>query len=105
MTPQPPRSTRTNTLFPTTTLFPSQNTQAVSVIFPIPPDFVAAQIDTLFGDVRIDAVKIGMLGQQTIIRTVAERLAHWKPQYLIVAPVMVAKSGDRCGRADRKSVV
>src|SRR3546814_6793923 len=35
-----------------------------------------------------------MLGQQTIIRTVAERLAHWKPQYLIVHPVMVAKSGD-----------
>src|SRR3546814_13376268 len=35
-----------------------------------------------------------MLGQQTIIRTVAERLAHWKPQYLIVDPVMVAKSGD-----------
>src|SRR3546814_14339457 len=71
----------------------AQNTQAVSGIFPIPPDFVAAQIDTLFGDVRIDAVKIGMLGQQTIIRTVAERLAHWKPQYLIVDPVMVAKSG------------
>src|SRR3546814_7525288 len=50
--------------------------------------------DLAYFDVRIDAVKIGMLGQQTIIRTVAERLAHWKPQYLIVGPVMVAKSGD-----------
>src|SRR3546814_3458720 len=58
----------------------AQNTHAVTGICPVPPDFVAAQIDTLFTDVRIDAVKIGMLGQQSITRVVADRLAHWKPR-------------------------
>jgi hydroxymethylpyrimidine/phosphomethylpyrimidine kinase len=72
----------------------AQNTQAVTGISPVPPDFVAQQIDTLFADVRIDAVKIGMLGQQAVTRVVAERLAHWKPPHLVLDPVMVAKSGD-----------
>ena len=72
----------------------AQNTQAVTGICPVPPAFVAAQIDTLFADVRIDAVKIGMLGQQPVIRAVAERMAHWAPRHLVVDPVMVAKSGD-----------
>lgn len=72
----------------------AQNTQAVTGIHTVPAAFVAQQIDTLFIDVRIDAVKIGMLGQQPVIRAVAERLAHWKPGHLVVDPVMVAKSGD-----------
>ncbi|WP_322996187.1 bifunctional hydroxymethylpyrimidine kinase/phosphomethylpyrimidine kinase [Castellaniella sp.] len=72
----------------------AQNTQAVTGISPVPPEFVAAQIDTLFADVRVDAVKIGMLGQAGVTRTVADRLAHWKPAYLVLDPVMVAKSGD-----------
>lgn len=72
----------------------AQNTQGVTGIAPVPPEFVAQQIDTLFADVRIDAVKIGMLGQQAVTRVVAERLAHWKPKYLVLDPVMVAKSGD-----------
>jgi hydroxymethylpyrimidine/phosphomethylpyrimidine kinase len=72
----------------------AQNTQAVTGISPVPPAFVAQQIDTLFADVRIDAVKIGMLGQQAVTRVVAERLAYWKPAHLVLDPVMVAKSGD-----------
>ncbi|MFV0282712.1 MAG: bifunctional hydroxymethylpyrimidine kinase/phosphomethylpyrimidine kinase [Castellaniella sp.] len=72
----------------------AQNTQAVTGISPVPPEFVAAQIDTLFADVRVDAVKIGMLGQAGVTRTVADRLAHWKPAHLVLDPVMVAKSGD-----------
>ncbi|WP_414123577.1 bifunctional hydroxymethylpyrimidine kinase/phosphomethylpyrimidine kinase, partial [Corynebacterium nuruki] len=51
-------------------------------------------IDTLFADVRIDAVKIGMLGQQPVIQVVAEKLAKWKPAHVVLDPVMVAKSGD-----------
>src|SRR3546814_15708753 len=70
----------------------AQNTHAVTGICPVPPDFVAAQIDTLFTDVRIDAVKIGMLGQQSLTRVVADRLAHWQPAHLVMAPVMVDKS-------------
>ncbi|MBB5214701.1 bifunctional hydroxymethylpyrimidine kinase/phosphomethylpyrimidine kinase [Parapusillimonas granuli] len=72
----------------------AQNTQAVTGISPVPPDFVAAQIDTLFADVHIDAVKIGMLGQQLVTRKVADRMAHWKPAHLVLDPVMIAKSGD-----------
>jgi len=72
----------------------AQSTQGVTAISPVPPEFVAAQIDTLFADVRIDAVKIGMLGQQAVTRVVAERLAHWQPRHLVLDPVMIAKSGD-----------
>jgi hydroxymethylpyrimidine/phosphomethylpyrimidine kinase len=73
----------------------AQNTQAVTAISRVPADFVAAQIDTIFGDIQVDAVKIGMLGQKDVIRIVAQRLARWRPAHLVVDPVMVAKSGDR----------
>ncbi|MFA7437469.1 bifunctional hydroxymethylpyrimidine kinase/phosphomethylpyrimidine kinase [Castellaniella sp.] len=72
----------------------AQNTRAVTHIAPVPPDFVAAQIDTLFDDVRVDAVKVGMLGQAGVTYIVAERLQHWQPGHVVLDPVMVAKSGD-----------
>ena len=52
------------------------------------------QIDTLFGDVRIDAVKIGMLGQAPVIRAVAERSRIGSRAHVVLDPVMIAKSGD-----------
>jgi hydroxymethylpyrimidine/phosphomethylpyrimidine kinase len=72
----------------------AQNTQAVTGVLPVAPEFVARQIDTLFADVRIDAVKIGMLGEAPVIAVVADRLAHWKAPRIVLDPVMVAKSGD-----------
>jgi hydroxymethylpyrimidine/phosphomethylpyrimidine kinase len=72
----------------------AQNTQAVTDISPIDPQFVRAQIDTLFADVDIHAVKLGMLGQTGIIEVVADRLGHFKPAHLVLDPVMVSKSGD-----------
>jgi hydroxymethylpyrimidine/phosphomethylpyrimidine kinase len=72
----------------------AQNTQGVSSVAPVPPVFVGQQIDALFADMRIDAVKIGMLGQQPVIQVVAEKLARWQPAHLVLDPVMVAKSGD-----------
>ena len=72
----------------------AQNTTGVAGILPVSPDFVRLQIDTLFADVRIDAVKIGMLGQSGAIFAVADRLAHWKPPHVVLDPVMIAKSGD-----------
>ncbi len=72
----------------------AQNTQAVTDISPINPSFVRAQIDTLFADVDIHAVKLGMLGQTGIIEVVADRLGHFKPSHLVLDPVMVSKSGD-----------
>jgi hydroxymethylpyrimidine/phosphomethylpyrimidine kinase len=78
----------------------AQNTRAVTGIHEAPVDFSRLQIDTLFEDVRIDAVKIGALVSAPIIRMVAERLRHWKPKFVVLDPVMVAKSGDRLLRAD-----
>ncbi|HTJ99359.1 MAG TPA: bifunctional hydroxymethylpyrimidine kinase/phosphomethylpyrimidine kinase [Bordetella sp.] len=72
----------------------AQNTEGVSEVSPVPPAFVGQQLDTLFADVRIDAVKIGMLGQQPVIQVVAEKLARWRPPHIVLDPVMVAKSGD-----------
>ena len=55
----------------------AQNTRAVTGVMPVPAAFVKEQIDTLFADVRIDAVKIGMLGAQDVMAAVAQALrAH-----------------------------
>ena len=72
----------------------AQNTQGVSGVHVPPVDFLRLQIDTLFADVRLDAVKLGMLGSAQIVATVADRLAHWKAPNVVCDPVMVAKSGD-----------
>ncbi len=71
----------------------AQSTQGVTGISPVPPAFVREQIDTLFADVRIDAVKIGMVGQRPVIEAVADRLAHWTPPWVVLDPVMIAKGG------------
>jgi len=73
----------------------AQNTRAVTEVFAVPASFVAQQIDTLFEDVGIDAVKIGMLGDAAVIEAVCDRLRFWKPRWIVLDPVMVAKSGDR----------
>ena len=72
----------------------AQNTRIVSGVHLPPEDFVRLQIDTLFDDVAIHAVKIGMLGEARLVRTVADRLAHWQPANVVLDPVMIAKSGD-----------
>ncbi|HVF65252.1 MAG TPA: bifunctional hydroxymethylpyrimidine kinase/phosphomethylpyrimidine kinase [Casimicrobiaceae bacterium] len=72
----------------------AQNTLGVTGIFAVPPAFISQQIDTLFADVRIDACKIGMVGQVGAIRAVADRLATHRPRHIVLDPVMIAKSGD-----------
>lgn len=73
----------------------AQNTQGVRAIHPIPADFIGQQLDAVFQDVRVDAVKTGMLGDADVIRTVAAKMREYQPKYLIIDPVMVAKSGHR----------
>ncbi|WP_407278756.1 bifunctional hydroxymethylpyrimidine kinase/phosphomethylpyrimidine kinase [Aromatoleum evansii] len=72
----------------------AQNTQAVTGVHTPPTDFLRLQIDTLFADVAIHAVKLGMLGSAEIVATVADRLAHFDAPFVVCDPVMVAKSGD-----------
>lgn len=71
----------------------AQNTQGVAGVHPVPVDFIAQQIDTLFADVRIDSLKLGMLGTADIARTVASALQRHGARRIVVDPVMVAKSG------------
>lgn len=78
----------------------AQNTRAVTGIHAVPPEFLRLQLDTLFADVRIDAVKIGMLATAPLIREVAAALARHRPAHVVLDPVMVAKSGDRLLRAE-----
>lgn len=73
----------------------AQNTRAVTGIYPVSADFVHQQLKTLFDDVQIDAIKIGMLGDKEVMKTVAEFLQLQKAQRIVLDTVMVAKSGDR----------
>ncbi len=73
----------------------AQNTQGVQSVYRIEPDFVAAQLDSVFSDLRIDTVKIGMLAETDIVEAVAERLAHYRVGNVVLDTVMLAKSGDQ----------
>lgn len=72
----------------------AQNTRGVSAIALMSPDFVAAQIAALRRDIRVDAIKIGMLGNADIASAVAHALDGYAGP-VVVDPVMVAKGGDR----------
>ncbi|MGQ5288809.1 bifunctional hydroxymethylpyrimidine kinase/phosphomethylpyrimidine kinase [Pectobacterium actinidiae] len=72
----------------------AQNTRGVQSVYRIEPDFVAAQLDSVLSDVRIDSAKIGMLAQTDIVDAVAERLRHYAVPFVVLDTVMLAKSGD-----------
>ncbi|MCH7941627.1 MAG: bifunctional hydroxymethylpyrimidine kinase/phosphomethylpyrimidine kinase [Proteobacteria bacterium] len=76
------------------TALTAQNTRAVRAILDTPPEFIAQQIDAVFDDIRIDAVKIGMLSRPEVIETVAAGVMRHGVTKLVLDPVMVAKSGD-----------
>jgi hydroxymethylpyrimidine/phosphomethylpyrimidine kinase len=71
----------------------AQNTRGVTAIHVPPPAFLRAQLDAVFADFRIGAVKIGMLASAAVIRTVAEALAEHPKVPVVLDPVMVASSG------------
>src|SRR5271157_3880372 len=87
------------------TALTAQNTQGVRGVQVIEPDFVAAQIDAIFADVRVDAVKIGMVATAEIAAAIAGRLYHHAARHVVLDPVMVAKSGDRLLREDAVAAV
>lgn len=73
----------------------AQNTRGVTAVRRLDGSLVTAQLDTLLADVRVDAVKIGMLGGAEQVRAVAAVLARHPLPYVVLDPVMVATSGDR----------
>jgi hydroxymethylpyrimidine/phosphomethylpyrimidine kinase len=77
------------------TALTAQNTAGVSAIHQVPPEFVTAQMDAVFSDLSIGAVKIGMVAQTGTIEAIEAGLTRWSPKHVILDPVMVASSGDR----------
>jgi len=82
------------------TALTAQNTNGVSGIHLVPADFVTAQIDAVFGDLEVKAVKIGMVAQLATIDAIVAGLKRWSPRHIVLDPVMVATSGDRLLAAD-----
>ncbi|OOG45804.1 bifunctional hydroxymethylpyrimidine kinase/phosphomethylpyrimidine kinase [Rhodanobacter sp. C01] len=79
----------------TITAITSQNTRGVSAVHTVPLTHIRSQLDALFDDFPIAAVKTGMLGSAAITRLVAREMAARKPAWLVVDPVMIATSGAR----------
>jgi hydroxymethylpyrimidine/phosphomethylpyrimidine kinase len=82
------------------TALTAQNTTGVSGIHLVPANFVTAQIDAVFSDLDIKAVKIGMVAQLATIDAIVAGLTRWSPKHIVLDPVMVATSGDRLLPAD-----
>lgn len=77
------------------TALPVQNTVGVRSIYDISIECIQEQLKAIFDDIRIDAVKIGMLHRADIIESVADLLHHYKAENIVLDPVMVAKSGNK----------
>jgi hydroxymethylpyrimidine/phosphomethylpyrimidine kinase len=77
------------------TALTAQNTQGVRSIHDVPADFITAQIDAVFSDLDVNAVKIGMLSRIATIEAVAKGLERHRARNIVLDPVMVATSGDR----------
>ncbi len=77
------------------TALTAQNTRGVTGIHQVPADFVTAQIDAVFADLDVKAVKIGMVADLAVIDAIAAGLQKWSPKHIVLDPVMVATSGDR----------
>jgi hydroxymethylpyrimidine/phosphomethylpyrimidine kinase len=73
----------------------AQNTKRVAAIHDVPAEFVTAQMDAVFSDLGVSAVKIGMLSQAAVIGAVADGLDRWRQGRVVLDPVMVSSSGDR----------
>lgn len=78
----------------------AQNTCGVTMVQDINPEIIQAQIDAVFDDIRVDAVKIGMVSRTESIKAIAESLRKWKPKVIVLDPVMISKSGYALLQAD-----
>ena len=77
------------------TALTAQNTTGVTWIMEVTPEFLAQQLDSIFTDIRPDAVKIGMVSSSALIQVIAEKLKEYKAENIVVDPVMVATSGSK----------
>jgi hydroxymethylpyrimidine kinase/phosphomethylpyrimidine kinase len=71
----------------------AQNTQGVISINDVDPSFVEAQLDAIFGDIEVDAVKIGMVSNIEIIKSISKKLKMYNAKNIVLDPVAVSTSG------------
>lgn len=72
-----------------------QNTLGVTGVFPVPPEYIEQQIDAVLSDIGADAIKIGMLHSEEVVRVVARMLRKYDVKNVVLDPVMVSTSGHR----------
>ena len=82
------------------TALTAQNTKGVFGIHDVPADFLAAQLNAVFTDLDLGAVKIGMLGSAAAIEVVTAALDRYRPRRVVLDPVMIASSGEKLLRGD-----
>lgn len=87
------------------TAITAQNTKGVDRVYELPADIVAAQIDSVFDDFKIEATKTGMLANSEIIELVAEKLRQHQVKNLVVDPVILSKSGARLLRKEAEKTL
>lgn len=80
----------------------AENTSRVTAIQDITPDMIGRQIDAVFEDIGADAVKVGMLSSPECMDAVAAKLKQYKPENVVIDPVMYAKNG--CPLMDLKAI-
>ena len=71
----------------------AQNTQGVFAVEDMSKDIIGKQIDAIFEDIEVDAVKIGMVSQIASIEIISKKLIQYKPKNVVLDPVMISKSG------------
>jgi hydroxymethylpyrimidine/phosphomethylpyrimidine kinase len=72
----------------------AQNSVAVTAVHSLPPEMVAAQIDAVLSDYGAAAVKTGFIGRVELIEVIAEKLAQYRPEFVVVDPVLVNHRGE-----------
>lgn len=83
----------------------AQNTLGVSKVVELDQDIIKAQIDAVFSDIPVHAVKIGMVANSSIIVQIAQSLKEWQGENIVVDPVMVAKSGHHLLQPEAKETL
>ena len=83
----------------------AQNTQGVFAVENMSPEMVCAQIDAIFDDIEVDAVKVGMVSQTEIIKVIANKLKDYKAKNVVIDPVMISKSGYHLLEPEAKEVL
>ena len=83
----------------------AQNTLGVQAVVELPPDFVAQEFDSVFGDMQIQAAKTGMLSSIPLVEVVSRKIETYGVRKLVVDPVMVAKGGHALLQADARQAL